>query len=302
MSTRKRLSAVVMVLMGVLMFTGCGNSNPLDDGGQSSSSQAIVIGSQDYYSNEIIAEIYAQGLEKSGYKVDRQFRIGQREVYLPEVEAGKIDLFPEYSGNLLQYLKPDTTARTSDAVYQALSKAMPNGLKVLDQSKAADQDSYVVTQAFADKWGISTIKDLSKVTDTMTLGGNSELETRPYGPKGLEQTYGVKVSFTPIEDQGGPLTVKALNDNSIQLANISTASPELKANHLLSLKDPQGLFLASNVVPVASKKLDDKAVKVINDIDASLSTDDLISMNVRSTTDQESASKIATAWLKDKKL
>ncbi|MDN5972405.1 ABC transporter substrate-binding protein [Bifidobacterium crudilactis] len=302
MSTRKRLGAAVMVLMGVLMFTGCGNSDPLDDGGQSSSSQAIVIGSQDYYSNEIIAEIYAQGLEKSGYKVDRQFRIGQREVYLPEVEAGKIDLFPEYSGNLLQYLKPDTTARTSDAVYQALSKAMPNGLKVLDQSKAADQDSYVVTQAFADKWGISTIKDLSKVTDTMTLGGNSELETRPYGPKGLEQTYGVKVSFTPIEDQGGPLTVKALNDNSIQLANISTASPELKANHLLSLKDPQGLFLASNVVPVASKKLDDKAVKVINDIDASLSTDDLISMNVRSTTDQESASKIATAWLKDKKL
>jgi osmoprotectant transport system substrate-binding protein len=302
MSTRNRLGAAVMVLMGVLMFTGCGNSNPLDDGGQSSSSQAIVIGSQDYYSNEIIAEIYAQGLEKSGYKVDRQFRIGQREVYLPEVEAGKIDLFPEYSGNLLQYLKPDTTARTSDAVYQALSKAMPNGLKVLDQSKAADQDSYVVTQAFADKWGISTIKDLSKVTDTMTLGGNSELETRPYGPKGLEQTYGVKVSFTPIEDQGGPLTVKALNDNSIQLANISTASPELKANHLLSLKDPQGLFLASNVVPVASKKLDDKAVKVINDIDASLSTDDLISMNVRSTTDQESASKIATAWLKDKKL
>jgi osmoprotectant transport system substrate-binding protein len=302
MSTRKRLGAAVMVLMGVLMFTGCGNSNPLDDGGQSSSSQAIVIGSQDYYSNEIIAEIYAQGLEKSGYKVDRQFRIGQREVYLPEVEAGKIDLFPEYSGNLLQYLKPDTTARTSDAVYQDLSKAMPNGLKVLDQSKAADQDSYVVTQAFADKWGISTIKDLSKVTDTMTLGGNSELETRPYGPKGLEQTYGVKVSFTPIEDQGGPLTVKALNDNSIQLANISTASPELKANHLISLKDPQGLFLASNVVPIASKKLDDKAVKVINDIDASLSTDDLISMNVRSTTDQESASKIATAWLKDKKL
>lgn len=302
MSTRKRLGAAVMVLAGVLMFTGCGNSNPLDDGGQSSSSQAIVIGSQDYYSNEIIAEIYAQGLEKSGYKVDRQFRIGQREVYLPEIKAGKIDLFPEYSGNLLQYLKPDTTARTSDAVYQALSKAMPNGLKVLDQAKAADQDSYVVTQAFADKWGISTIKDLSKVTDTMTLGGNSELETRPYGPKGLEQTYGVKVSFTPIEDQGGPLTVKALNDNSIQLANISTASPELKANHLLSLKDPQGLFLASNIVPVASKKLDDKAVKVINDIDASLSTDDLISMNVRSTTDQESASKIATAWLKDKKL
>ncbi|MCI1788038.1 MAG: ABC transporter substrate-binding protein [Actinomyces sp.] len=308
MSKRTRLAAVAAALLGVLALTGCGNSTPLDNGAQSAgsstgaSSKTIVIGSQDYYSNEIIAEIYAQGLENAGYKVDRQFRIGQREVYLPEVEAGKIDLFPEYTGNLLQYWRPDTTARKSDAVYQELVKATPEGLKVLDQAPATDQDSYTVTQSFADKWKLTTIDDLAKVTDPMTLGGNSELQTRPYGPKGLQATYGVKVAFTPIEDQGGPLTLKALNDNSIQLANISTASPEIKANHLVSLQDPKGLFLASNVVPVASKKLDGKAVAVINKINAALTTDDLMAMNAQSTKDQKSAATIATAWLKDKKL
>jgi osmoprotectant transport system substrate-binding protein len=303
-----RIAAAALALFGVLAFVGCGNSNPLGNSDQSAGSshsagsKTIVVGSQDYYSNEIIAEIYAQGLENAGYKVDRQFRIGQREVYLPEVEAGKIDLFPEYTGNLLQYWKPGTTARTSDAVYRELVKATPDGLKVLDQAQATDQDSYTVTQAFADKWKLSTIGDLAKVTDPMTLGGNSELETRPYGPKGLQKTYGVKVAFTPIEDQGGPLTIKALTGNKIQLANVSTASPEITVNHLVSLKDPKGLFLASNVVPLASKKLDGKAVNMINKINAALTTDDLMAMNAQSTEDQKSASQIATAWLKEKKL
>jgi osmoprotectant transport system substrate-binding protein len=261
-----------------------------------------VVGSQDYYSNEIIAEIYAQGLENAGYEVDRQYRIGQREVYLPEVEAGKIDLFPEYTGNLLQYWKSDTTARQSEAVYRELVEAAPDGLKVLDQAGATDQDSYTVTQAFADKWGLSTIEDLTKVTDPMTLGGNSELETRPYGPKGLLETYGVKVAFTPIEDQGGPLTIKALHNDSIQLANVSTASPEIGANRLVSLQDPKGLFLASHVVPVVSDRLDGGAIDVINKISVALTTADLVAMNTQSTKDQKSAAEIAAAWLKEKQL
>ncbi|MDO5661813.1 MAG: glycine betaine ABC transporter substrate-binding protein, partial [Brachybacterium sp.] len=96
-----------------------GDSDPLaeDDGGNGAdgggASGAIVIGSQQYYSNEIIAEIYAQVLESHGAEVDRQFQIGQREVYIPELQNGTIDLMPEYLGNLLQYL--DSEADVEDA-------------------------------------------------------------------------------------------------------------------------------------------------------------------------------------------
>ena len=59
----------------------------------------------------MVAEIYAQALEDAGYSVQRDFRIGQREVYLPEIEAGKIDVFPEYIGSLDQALNK-VAART----------------------------------------------------------------------------------------------------------------------------------------------------------------------------------------------
>ncbi|WP_022910230.1 ABC transporter substrate-binding protein [Aestuariimicrobium kwangyangense] len=300
----------LLALAGVVALAGCGSSDPLTEGttssapssGGSAGGATIVIGSQDYYSNEIIAETHAQALEKAGHKVKRQFKIGQREVYLPEIEAGKIDLFPEYSGPLLQYWVKDTKARLADDVYAELKKSTKNGLRVLDQSPATDQDSYTVTKEFADKWGLTTIDDFKKVTVPMTMGGNSEGESRPNGPKGLEATYGVKVGFKPIEDGGGPLTVKALKDNDIQLAIIYTADPTIAANGLVSLKDTKGLFLASHVVPLASKNVDDAAAAVINKVSAAMTPEDLIKMNGRSVKEELPAATIAKDWLAEKKL
>jgi len=256
-----------------------------------------VVGSQDYYSSEILGELYAQGLENQGYSIEREFRIGQREVYLPEIEAGGIDLFPEYTGPLLQYWSPDTTARLDGDVYAALKAATPAGLHVLDEAAATDQDSYVVTRQFADQWGLVTIDDLAKVGVPMTMGANSEAEHRPNGPDGLLATYGVQVGFTPIEDGGGPLTLKALKDNTVQLAIMYTANPAIAANDLVSLADTKGLFLASHVVPLASDKIDSDAAAIINRISAQLSPDALMELNSRSVTEQLPAATIARDWL-----
>jgi len=140
------------------------------------------------------------------------------------------------------------------------------------------------------------------VTTPIVVGGNAELETRPYGPATLKEKYGIDTTFQSIEDSGGPLTVKALVDNTIQLGNIYTADPNIKSNNLVALTDPDGLFVADNVVPVASTKVDDKAADIINKVSAALTEDDLVELNSQSVNDQKSAEVIAKAWLDDKKL
>ena len=296
---KRTMITMAAIAASTLALAACGSAESIGGNasaeGSTSGSTTLVVGSQDYYSNEIIAEVYAQALEDAGYAVDRQMRIGQREVYMPEIEAGTIDVFPEYTGNLLQYLDQNATARSTDEVYDALTTLLPQGLRALDQAPATDQDSYVVTADFAAEHSLSSIGDL-------TLGGNSELETRPYGPAGLAQIYGVSVNFTPIEDSGGPLTIKALTDGDIQLANIYSSDPVLADGSLTVLEDPQGLFLASHVVPLASSRVDDKAADVINRVSAALEPSDLVEMNRASTQDQKSASQIAREWLTSKGL
>lgn len=297
---KRTMITMAAVAASALALAACGSAESVGGNASTGSSEngstTLVVGSQDYYSNEIIAEAYAQALEGAGFTVDRQLRIGQREVYMPEIEAGAIDVFPEYTGNLLQYLDADATARSMDEVYAALQTALPSGLRALEQAPATDQDSYVVTADFAAAHSLSSIGDLAGA-GTLTLGGNSELQTRPYGPTGLSQTYGVTVNFTPIEDSGGPLTVKALKDGDIQLANIYSSDPALADGTLKVLDDPKGLFLASHVVPLASSRVNDDATAVINRVSAALDAQDLVEMNRASTVEQKSASQIAHEWL-----
>jgi osmoprotectant transport system substrate-binding protein len=296
-----RLAAIGAVVVGAAVaLSGCASSNPLATESSASGGGELVVGSQDYYSNEVIAEIYAQALEDAGYSVQRDFRIGQREVYLPEIEAGKIDVFPEYIGSLDQALNKSAKGGTPDAVFQDLSSVLPEGLKVLKPAAAADQNSWTVTQAFAKKYNLTDIASLKNVTEPIIVGGNSELETRPYGPTALKEKYGITTAgFKAVEDSGGPLTVKALVDNEIQLANIYTADPNIKSNDLVALADPDGLFFPDNVAPVVSKKVDAKAAAVLDKVDAQLSQSVLVELNSQSVNEKKSAKDIAKAWLAD---
>jgi osmoprotectant transport system substrate-binding protein len=299
-----RAGIAAAVALGVAAaLAGCSSSSPLDSGtGSSSDSKTIVIGSQAYYSNEIIAELYAQVLEKDGFTVKRNYQIGQREVYLPQLQKGAIDVMPEYSGNLLQYYDKKSTAKTASEISAGLEEALPKGLRALDAAPATDQDSYTVTKQFSEENDVTSLADLKNVKEKLTVGGNSENQTRPYGPKGLKSVYGVDVESKAIEDSGGALTVKALKDGTVQLADIYTADPSIKANGFVTLKDPENLILPQNVTPIVSKKVDDKAAADIDKVSKVLTTDALIDLNSKSTVDKEKSSDIAEEFLKDKGL
>ncbi|GEK78875.1 ABC transporter substrate-binding protein [Agrococcus baldri] len=306
MNIRIRRAGLTIAAIGAVgvLLAGCASADPLEEGGETTpagegDSSSLVIGSQAYYSNEIIAELYAQALEADGYTIDRQLQIGQREVYMPEIEAGSIDLFPEYTGPLLQYWTEEPAERTSDEVFDALVEAAPEGLTILDQAPATDQDSYVVTREFAEANDLTTVADLANVEEPLTMGANSEAETRPNGPQGLAEVYGIEAGFTPIEDGGGPLTIQALQDGDIQLAIVYTADPTIAQNDLVVLEDTEGLFLASNVVPVASDRVDEEAQATVNEVSAALTADALIDLNRQSVEEQSPAADIAQAWLEE---
>lgn len=304
-AARRALSSVALGASAALVLVGCGGSDPLADdtaAPEPTGGQTLVVGSQDYYSSEIIAELYAQALEAEGVSVERELRIGQREVYMPELESGAIDLFPEYTGPLLQYWVQDPPERESQEVYDALVAAAPSGLTILDEAPATDQDSYVVTRAFAEEHDLETVADLANVDVPLTMGANSEAENRPNGPQGLAEVYGVDVAFTPIEDGGGPLTIRALQDGSIQLAIVYTADPTIAQNDLVVLDDTEGLFLASHVVPVASDRVDERAQSIVNAVSAALTPDALIGLNRQSVEQQSPAADIARAWLEEQGL
>lgn len=300
-TTRRTTTLVAGAAAALLTLTACGgDSDPLeqDTGEQAMESDTIVVGSQAYYSNEIIAEIYAQALEADGFTVERNFSIGQRDAYMPALENGEVQVFPEYTGNLLQFFDPETTATSTDDVYVALQEALPDGLAVLDQSEATDQDSYNVTADFAEANGLTEIGDLAGVEEEIVVGGPAELEERPYGPQGLADVYGVDVSF----EATGDTTVQDLVAGTVNVANVFSADPRIQTEGLVTLEDPEGLFLASNVVPLVSADVADEVSAAIDPVSAALTPEGLVDLNVQSTEEQRSSEDIAADWLAENDL
>lgn len=305
--TTKRVAATIAVATAAaIALAGCSSSDPLKSG-DSGSSDAITVGSQAYPSNEIIAELYAQELEHEGYTVTKKLNIGQRKAYWPEVTSGSIDVFPEYNGNLLNFLlqsdgKDTTTETTTDGINSALADELPSGVKALPSADASDSDTYTVTQETADKYGLKSIADLSKIGGTISIAANPEFATAAYGPTGLKEKYGITAEVNAQNDSGGPLTIKAIQSGQSQVADIYSASASIKTDKLVTLEDPKHLVPANNVTPIVKKSLPSKATDAIEKVNKVLTTEALIELDRQNSVDQKSAASVAKSFLQDKGL
>nr|WP_307725503.1 ABC transporter substrate-binding protein [Kocuria turfanensis] len=243
--------------------------------------ETVTVGSADFPENEILAQLYAGALESAGIQTETNLSIGSREAYVGAVQDGSIDVIPDYSGNLLLFADPEATASSAEEIMDALPEALPEDLIVLEPAQAQNKDTLVVIPETAQQYELESIADLAEVCDQLVLAATPEFAERAYGLKGLEENYGcVPASFEPINDGGGPLTLQALLDGDVDVADIFSTTPSIAENDLVVLEDPENNFIAQQVVPLtAQDRLPQEAVDALNDLSGKLTTEDLIGLN-----------------------
>jgi glycine betaine/choline ABC-type transport system substrate-binding protein len=155
-------------------------------------SGTIIVGSANFSEAEIVAQMYKIALEAAGYTVELKAQLGSREVLIPALESGEIDVEPEYLQSLLAFLEPATESVTPDEGVALAADLLPEGLTVLDPSPAQDQNAIVVTAETAEKYGLSKVSDLLAVTDALKMAGPPECPERPLCIPGYESVYGLQ--------------------------------------------------------------------------------------------------------------
>lgn len=321
MMNKKFLGVASSLLLSATVLVACGNHDPLNDGG-SSDRQQIIIGSANFPESQIISELYAQVLEDAGYQVERKPNIGARDVYLSALEDGAIDLVPEYTGNATEFYQtaegaPETAdikpGSTSEDIFKLLQSVLPANVAAGKQAQAESKDSYRVTPEVAKQHKLTTLADLRTLAKSqdIKIGANPELKPRPYGPDGLATAYGVpkdRIKFRAISDSGGPLTVEALLDGTIDVADVYTTSPAMdkggREAKLVELDDPEHLIQPQNVVPLLrSNAVDEGARQAIAKVQEKLTTGALLGMNRRNSNEEKAEPDvIAKDWLQDNDL
>ena len=295
----RNASVVAVAVAATLGLAACGGSDGGDKpAAQSKGGAPIVVASFNFTDSQILAEIYAQALQAKGINVEKKLNIGSRETYIPGLQDGSIDLIPEYSGVLLQYFDKNATQVSSDDVFAALKTKVPAKLTVLDQSTAEDKDSVTVTKETADKYNLKSIADLQPVAGQLTLGGPPEWKTRQTGAPGLKAKYNVVFKEFKSLDAGGPLTINALKNGSIQAGDVFTTDPNIVANGWVALEDPKFLFAAQNVLPLINKaKASQQVTDALNAVSAKLTTETLLDLDKQVISDKKDPAEVAKSFL-----
>lgn len=298
--TRIAFSMIAVAAMLGVAACGSGSNDPLAAGGTAAKAGTgtVVVGSANFPESALLAEIYAGALSAKGVKVDTKLNIGSREIYIPALKDGSIDLIPEYTGVLDQYFNKKATATTADAVYAELKAALPATLTILNKSAAQDKDSVVVTKETATRLGLKSIADLGSQAKNLTLGGPPEWKTRPTGVPGLKKVYNLEFkAFRPL-DAGGPLSVEALKNGQVDAVNLFTTDPSIANNGFVILDDPKSLFAAQNVVPLITKsKLTPTISAALDAVSAKLDTATLGQLVKEVVVDHKDASVVAKEFL-----
>lgn len=309
---RRAAASIAAGMAGALLLAACGGggggADPLSNApADSAPADVIRVGSEQFPENQLLGEIYAQALEGAGVQVERQFAIGAREVYYPALLDGSIDVVPDYNGNLLRYVVPEATESSPEDVYAALEeyfRTQQPELRLLEQAEAENKDAFTVTRAFAEANNLTSIEDVVPLCPTITFGGPAQFAERSYGLQGMRENYGCEfAAFQPL-DTGGPLTVAALRDGTIQGADLFTTDPALPANDFVTLEDPRNNFPAQNIVPlINASKVTPQVEEALNGVSAALSLQDLVDLNLELVAEpRRPDAEIARDWLAEKGL
>jgi osmoprotectant transport system substrate-binding protein len=295
------LAAAVSAVVVLLTSCGGGGSSaprvsPLED-------DAITVGSFDFAESVVVAEVYSQGLEAAGYKVNRAFSLGPREFVGPALKSGLVEFVPEYAGTAAEFYSigqaepSDDVARTHDQLVQAVDR---DSVVALAAAPAQDANTFVVTESTANRLHIESLSDLGALADELTFGGPPECPTRQLCLIGLQETYGLKFRQVVTLDAGGPLTRAALKEGVVDVALMFTTDPAIGNLGLIELDDDLGLQPAESITPLVRKEIVDRwgpgVVDVIDSVSARLTTAAVRDLNGASEPVGTNVAAVASAW------
>jgi osmoprotectant transport system substrate-binding protein len=294
MRTDFRSRTVGAILFLALVAGACGS-------GDSAEGEPITVGSFNFNESTIVAEIYAQALERAGYEVERSMNLGNREVVKPALESGEIDLVPEYVGTIDSFLGGSPTS-DSEATYNEAKELYEElGVTLLAYSPAEDKNAYVVTAETASTYGLVTISDLEPVAGEFKFGGPPECPEREFCLQGLQTVYGLEFEeFVPL-DPAGPITIAALEGGDVDIALLFSSQGVIAEKGWVVLEDDMGLQPAENLVPAI--RLDvveaygSDLTDLLSDVSQKIVQEDLIEMNKQADIDGEDPELIAGEWL-----
>jgi osmoprotectant transport system permease protein len=303
-SSRGKVIALVAVLVIALAiffgkyFTGVGGSQPAP-----ANSARVVVGSKDFTESAILAEIVGQMLEARGVTVERNYELGGN---LPHdaMLAGRLDLYPEYTGTsytAILHHQPITDPR---AVYEQVKAeyAQKFGVAVSEPLGFENTFAILIRGAEARKLKLKTISEATPYAVNWRAGFGQDFMSRADGYPGFSKAYGLKFADQPRE-MDLSLTYIALASGKVDLIAGNSTEGRIAALDLFQLEDDRHYFPPYEAVYLVRQDTLARVPalgEVLAKLAHAITTEEMRQMNYEVDANKRNQAEVVREWLKKK--
>jgi osmoprotectant transport system substrate-binding protein len=219
-------------------------------------SDRIVIGSKNFTESLMLGELLAQEIEARTYlRVERRFYLAGTYICQQAILAGRIDIYPEYTGTALTAILKQKVGSDKADVYRRVKQEYEKRFGLTLGPPFGFNNTFVLEIRGEDarRLHLQTLSQAAQYTPQWRAGFGYEFMERPDGYRGLAAAYGLHFAAPPrIMDLG--LLAPALKAHQIDIAAGNATDGLIPAFDLFILEDDRHYFPPYEAVAVVREQ------------------------------------------------
>jgi len=211
----------------------------------------IKIGSKNFTEQIILGEMLAQVLEaNTELTVSRVFNLAGTKFTFEALIAGDIDIYPEYTGTGLVNILNYRSSEDRLVVYETVQREFRDQFNVTWLSPLGFNNTYALAVRDQDEHlsGLTSISDLSRVSNELDFAAPHEFLDRPDGYPQLQKVYGLE--FNGIRGLDPGLMYTAIEQQQVDVISAFSTDGRIAAFNLRLLKDDKSIFPPYEAAPI----------------------------------------------------
>jgi osmoprotectant transport system permease protein len=264
---------------------------------EAGSAPGVVVGSKEFTESVIVGEIATQLLKNAAIEVQYRKQLGGTRFLWQALIAGEIDLYPEYTGTLIEEILGGRLHGKKDP--ETLRRALSEqGVRMTEPLGFNNTYALGMTAARADRLGISKISDL-RTHPELKFGFSNEFMARADGWPGLRQAYRLPQQKVAGLDHG--LAYRGLASGRLDVTDFYTTDAEIDYYSLRVLEDDQGYFPDYRAVFLYRADLAERqpaALAALRPLEGRISEQAMIEMNMEAKLGKVPEREVAAEFLR----
>jgi osmoprotectant transport system permease protein len=263
---------------------------------------AVVVASKPFGESFILAELFAQLLERRGFSVDRRPGLGATEVAFSALRSGVVDVYPEYTGTGLLAVLKEPPQNDPAAVFARVAQEFPKRYGVHWLPPLGFENTYAIAvrRETARQFSLTTLSDLARAAPRLSAGLTADFIERKDGLPGLKSAYGM--SFKSVRPLGQAVKYQALASGAVDVIDGYSTDGFIAKHDLVVLHDDKRFFPPYEAAALVSARLyrdQPGAIAALVELSGRLDVETMRRLNARLEVNQEPVDVIARSELQE---